>query len=235
MSLCSHCGAKNVNNFYCKGCGRPLTPEKKDPEHVERGESSMFWCEVEGVIESVLKNSALEAHSAPEEAAFDLAGISRISGIHLVGNSQWREISPKAEGGCFFSEIAAVYIFSFIVSIALILILGDSVPQLPFKAFGGSFILFSFVSLFVFPVVRGVTPVAFYARRSAPFIPEAGSENKRSLKDDAASAFMFFLYSVFYITLIPFAVGLINLSKQEKYRPFPLVLTKINYLEKVEE
>jgi len=235
MSLCSHCGAKNGNSFYCKGCGRPLASEKKVQERLDHGESSMFWCEVEGVIESVLKNSAVEAPSAPEETAFDLAGISRSSGIYLVGNSQWRKISPKAEAKCFFSEIAAVYILSFVVSAAFVLFSGVSAPQLLFRAFGGSFILFSFVSLFIFPLARGVTPAAFHARRCAPFVPEAGSENRRSVRGDAAAAFMLFLYSVFYITLIPFAAGLINMSKSEEYRPFPLVLTKISYMERVEE
>lgn len=234
MNRCSHCGAENNNSFYCKGCGRRLAQKKDVPRQAEHGESSMFWCEVKGVIESVLTNSSVVTQPVSEKTAFDLADISRSSGIYLVGESQWREISPKTEAKCFFSEISAVYILSIVVSITLVLILGDSIPHLPVKAFGGSFILFSFVSLFIFPLVKGVTPVAFYTKHCAPFVPETGSENKRSLKGDAPAAMMLFLYSVFYIVLIPFAVGVINLSKSDKKRPFPLALTNMDYLEKVE-
>ena len=226
MTVCPHCKSENNNFYYCKGCGRKITNVLK-PAAKKDSQATNFIEEVIDIIErNFISDVTVTTISSPFR--INLGELSEEEGITLLGSEQWQETRPKQQCNCFFGEIIATYIISAIITMVGF-IAGAEGFETVFQLYAAAFLLLSFLVWFIVPYFTGFSPVSALLYKCSMF-----SSANESIKNKAQNLLTIFLFSIPYIFVVPFIYSLFKSGFSEDYRPFPLSISEIKFLEKME-
>ena len=226
MTICPHCKSENNNFYYCKGCGRKITNVSR-PVTEKESPSSNFIEEVIDIIErNFISDVTMTTVSNPFR--INLGQLSEEEGITLVGSEQWQEIRPKQQCNCFLGEIICIYIISVVITMVGF-IAGAEGLETVFQLYAAAFLLLSFLVWFIVPYFTGFSPVSALLYNCSMF-----SYSNESTKNKASNLLTIFLFSTPYIFVVPFLYSLFKSGFSENYRPYPLSISEIKYLEKME-
>ncbi len=225
--ICSHCKSENNNFYYCKGCGRKLEQEHKT-QAKEIAQPHEFIEEVIDIIEKKFYPAELGSIIPMNSHQISLEEMSKDEGIFLIGSEQWREASQTTQNSCFFSEIFFLYMFSSIITMIGYIAGADSIEMI-FQLYVSVFLALSFTVWFIIPYFSGFSAVSSVMYRCSMFLSSG-----ESVKNHAKPLFTIFLFSaVPYVFVIPFINSLIKSKFSAGYKPKPLSLSGINYMEKI--
>lgn len=228
MIVCRRCKYENNNYQYCCGCGRRLSSESEEKFEKLPEESPRFLDEVIDIIEAKSALSDFDLKQTPRRYVIDLKDISKSEGILLIGNEQWKTVGDKEKGKNFLSEFILIYFLTFftlMVSVAA----GIDKFEMILKCYTVSFLLISFVFLFLLPYFFGFTIVAFLYGKYA-----LCTKSHEFIRGRAKELFLLFIFSAIpSLFIFPFLFSIISLKVSKRYFPLALKMSEIDYLEKI--